>query len=116
MNAKIINADIEFDPDIAGSNGRLFYISLRFKIEDGGSVTGRFNFLQLPQILKKLEIDKFSQIVGQYVKVPDSQIGDKFIGFTHIFDSKMDLIKVDDRYFGDDFFNTYMNALNIQDF
>ena len=96
MNAKIINADIEFDPDIAGSNGRLFYISLRFEIEDGGGVTGRFNFLQLPQILKKLEIDKF-------------------IGFTHIFDNKMDLIKVDDRYFGDNFFDIYMNALDIED-
>lgn len=116
MNAKIIGANIEFDSDISGTNGRLFYITLHFKAEDGSGVVGRFNFLKLPQILQKLEIESFNDIIGTYVKIPQEiKGGDRFLGFTNIFDTKMtDIIEVDDRYFGDNFYDYFMKGYEME--
>ena len=81
-NALIINADMVFD-DIGGQNGQQFRLELQLKTVYGG-VNVSFNPLQLPQLLKQLNLEKFSELEGTYVQITDTPIGSECKGIKSI--------------------------------
>lgn len=97
-NAKIRCADLCFE-DIGGVNGRQFTLRLHLKLSGGGCMMFA-NPLKLPQLLQKLELEKFSQLEGSYVKIPksDTHCPSKL---THILDEKNDWLELNNgKYFG----------------
>ena len=97
-NAKIANADLCFE-EISGVRGRQFTLRLRLEVGGGGCIIFA-NPLKLPQLLEKLELEKFSELEGVYVKVP------KICNYapsklTHILDNDNDWLELDNgKYFG----------------
>ena len=97
-NAKIASADLCFE-EISGVNGRQFTLRLLLEVAGGGCMIFA-NPLKLPQLLEKLELEKFSELEGCYVKVPkiDMHAPSKL---THIMDDENDWLELDNgRYFG----------------
>lgn len=97
-NAKIVSADLCFE-EISGVRGRQFTLRLRLEVGGGGCMMFA-NPLKLPQLLQKLELEKFSQLEGSYVKIPksDTHCPSKL---THILDEKNDWLELDNgKYFG----------------
>lgn len=99
-NAKIASADLCFE-EISGVRGRQFTLRLRFEVSSGGFVMFA-NPLKLPQLLQKLGLEKFSELVGTYVKVPKTSVGDHGPSvLTHILDGDNDWLDLDNgMYFG----------------
>lgn len=102
-NAKISDADLCFE-EIGGVNGRQFTLRLWLEVNGGGCVIFA-NPLKLPQLLQKLELEKFSELIGTYVKVPkvDMKCPSKL---THILDSDNDWLELDNgMYFGSEWWD-----------
>ena len=106
-NALIQKADMVFD-DIGGTNGRNFRLTLQLKTSYGG-VNVSFNPMRLPQLLEQLKLEKFSELKGTYVQIPQTPFGEECKGIKSI------LAKNDEKwfetengiYFGSDFFKGY---------
>ena len=97
-NARIASADLCFE-EISGVNGRQFSLRMRLEVAGGGVVMFA-NPLKLPQLLKKLELEKFSELVGTYVKVPKTGMMAPS-KLTHIMDDANDWLELDNgMYFG----------------
>ena len=97
-NAKISSADLCFE-EISGVAGRQFTLRLHLKLSSGGCMMFA-NPLKLPQLLQKLELEKFSELDGTYVKIPkvDTHCPSKL---THILDDECDWLELDNgMYFG----------------
>jgi len=106
-NALITNADLLFD-DIEGISGQNFRLELTLKTTHGG-VCVDFNPLRLPQLLKQLQLEKFSELKGTYVQIPKTDIGKQVTGIMSIMaknDEKW--FKTENHiYFGSEFFKGY---------
>lgn len=81
-NAVIKKADLVFD-DIGGKNGQQFRLELQLRTEFT-IVAVSFNPLRLPQLLNELEINKFSELEGQYIRIKGEGIGGEVIGIKPI--------------------------------
>lgn len=81
-NALITNADMVFD-DICGINGQNFRLELTLKTTYGG-VCVSFNPLRLPQLLKQLQLEKFSELKGTYIQIPKTSLGSEVTGIKSI--------------------------------
>ena len=106
-NALITNADMVFD-DIGGRNGRNFRLTLKLKTLYGG-VTVSFNPMRLPQLLEQLGLERFSELKGTYVQIPNTRIGEQVIGIKSIMakDSEEWFETENHIYFGSEFFKGY---------
>lgn len=106
-NALITNADMVFD-DIGGINGQNFRLELTLKTTYGG-VCVSFNPLRLPQLLKQLQLEKFSELEGTYIQIPKTSLGSEVTGIKSIMaknDEKW--FKTENNiYFGSEFFKGY---------
>ena len=106
-NALITNADLLFD-DIGGRDGQNFRLELTLKTAYGG-VNVSFNPLRLPQLLKQLQLEKFSELEGTYVQIPKTDFGEQVTGIMSIMaknDEKW--FKTENHiYFGSEFFKGY---------
>lgn len=81
-NAMIEKADLRFD-DISGQNGQQFKLTLTLKTTYGG-VNVSFNPLRLPQLLKQLGLERFSELEGTYVQIMDTELGEECKGIKSI--------------------------------
>ena len=99
-NAKIASADLCFE-EISGVCGRQFTLRLRLEVAGGGCIIFA-NPLKLPQLLQKLELEKFSELEGCYIKIPKTPMfGDCPSKLTHILDDKNNWLELDNgKYFG----------------
>ena len=106
-NALIKNADMVFD-DIGGRNGRNFELTLTLETIDGG-VTVSFNPMRLPQLLEQLGLERFSELKGTYIQIPNTRLGEQVTGIKSIMakDSEEWFITENHIYFGSNFFKGY---------
>lgn len=81
-NAMIEKADLKFD-EIGGQNGQQFSLQLQLKTTYGG-VTVSFNPLRLPQLLKQLGLERFSELEGIYIQITDTPLGSEVKGIKSI--------------------------------
>lgn len=106
-NALITNMDLVFG-DIGGRNGRNFELTVTLETIDGGVIVS-FNPMRLPQLLEQLGLERFSELKGTYVQIPDTRIGEQVTGVKSI------MAKDDEKwfetenhiYFGSEFFKGY---------
>lgn len=105
-NALIIDADLKFDD--TGEYGRNFKLELHLKVI-GGGVYVNFNPQRLPQLLEQLGLEKFSELKGTYIQIPETKIGDEVKGIKSIMPNKEEewFETENDVYFGSDFFKGY---------
>ena len=82
-NAMIEKADLKFDNNISGQNGQQFQLTLQLKTAYGG-VNVYFNPLRLPQLLKQLGLEKFSELQGTYIQITDTDFGAEVKGIRSI--------------------------------
>ena len=110
-NALITNADMVFD-DIGGRNGRNFRLTLKLKTLYGG-VTVSFNPMRLPQLLKQLQLEKFSELEGTYIQIPKTSLGSEVTGIKSIMakDSEEWFETENHIYFGSEFFKGYGDSV-----
>lgn len=106
-NALITNADMVFD-DSGGRNGRNFRLTLTLKTIYGG-VTVSFNPMRLPQLLEQLGLERFSELKGTYIQIPNTRIGEQVTGIKSIMakDSEEWFETENHIYFGSEFFKGY---------
>lgn len=106
-NALITNADMVFD-DIGGRNGRNFRLTLELKTIYGG-VNVSFNPMRLPQLLKQLELERFSDLKGTYIQIPKTIFGEQVTGIKSIMakDNEEWFETENHIYFGSEFFKGY---------
>ena len=111
-NALIINADMVFD-DIGGQNGQQFRLELQLKTIYGG-VNVSFNPLRLPQLLKQLNLDKFSELKGTYIQIMDTAFGEECKGIKSIMaKDDEDWFETENNiYFGSNFIDMWEKCLN----
>ena len=111
-NALIINADMVFD-EIGGQNGQQFKLELQLKTTYGG-VNVSFNPLKLPQLLKQLGLEKFSELKGTYVQITDTPIGCECKGIKSIMaKDDEDWFETENNiYFGSNFIDMWEKCLN----
>lgn len=108
-NALITNAELLFD-DIGGRNGRNFRLTLTLETIDGG-VTVSFNPMRLPQLLEQLGLERFSELKGTYIQIPNTRIGKQVTWIKSIMakDSEKWFKTENNVYFGSEFFKGYDN-------
>lgn len=104
-NALITHADLYFT-DIGGVNGRNFVLGLHLKTSSGG-VKVRFNPLRLPILLRQLGLTQFSELVGTYVQIMDTDYGSECKGIKSILaGDKEDWFETENNtYFGSDYYS-----------
>lgn len=103
-NALIKYADMYFT-DVSGVNGQNFVLELDLRTVYGG-VSVFFNPVRLPQLLRHLMLERFSELEGTYVQITATNFGEEVDGIRSI------LAKDDDEwfetenniYFGSEFF------------
>lgn len=110
-NALIVNADMVFD-DIDGQNGQQFKLELSLKTTYGG-VNVSFNPLRLPQLLKQLNLEKFSELEGTYVQITDTLFGEECKGIKSILaKNNEEWFETENRiYFGSNFIDLWEREL-----
>lgn len=103
-NARIEKAELKFG-DAEGKHGRQFTLTLQLTYDDICGVFVSFNPLRLPQLLKMLELTKFSELEGTYVQTMDTSLGEECKGIRHILaDSNDEWFETENHiYFGSDF-------------
>lgn len=106
-NALITNADLIFD-NVGGTNGQQFKLQLQLKTTYGG-VTISFNPLRLPQILKQLNLQKFSELKGTYIQIMDTDLGEECKGIKSIMAKNNEewILTENDIYFGSNFIDLW---------
>lgn len=106
-NALIINADLKFG-DVGGKSGQQFQLDLTLE-HNWGRVGVTFNPMKLPQLLKALELDKFSELKGTYVQMMDTPVGCECKGIRKILAKDTDewFPTENSIYFGSEFFKGY---------
>ena len=106
-NALIRNADMMFG-DIGGRNGRNFELTLTLETIGGGVVVS-FNPMRLPQLLEQLGLERFSELKGTYIQIPNTKIGKQVAGIKSIMakDSEEWFETENHIYFGSEFFKGY---------
>ena len=81
-NALIENADLYFT-NVNGRNGRNFVLKLDLKTAYGG-VSIFFNMLKLQLLLEQLNLERFSDLKGTYIQIPDTCFGGEVKGIKSI--------------------------------
>ena len=106
-NALITNADMVFD-DIGGINGRNFRLTLNLKTIYGG-VSVSFNPMRLPQLLEQLGLERFSELKGTYIQIPNTRLGEQVMAIKSIMaQANEEWFKTENHiYFGSEFFKEY---------
>ena len=111
-NAMIEKADLKFD-DIGGQNGQQFSLQLQLKTTYGG-VNVSFNPLRLPQLLKQLGLERFSELEGTYIQITDTPLGSEVKGIKSIMakNSEEWFETENGIYFGSNFMDMWEKCLN----
>lgn len=107
INVVINNAEMEFT-DIGGRSGQNFRLVLDLKNNCVGCIM-EFNPMRLPQLLKEVGVEKFSELKGSYVQILNGKIGEKVEGLRNILSEDGDewFLCENGIYFGSEFFKGY---------
>lgn len=107
FNAVIINAEMEFT-DARGISGQNFRLVLELKNNSVGCIM-EFNPMRLPQLLKEVGVEKFSELKGSYVQLLDKGFFEKVEGLRNILSRDGDewFLCENGIYFGSEFFKGY---------